>query len=145
MRLVCHLQKALYGLKQALYILYTLISKFLQRLQFMKTDIDHSVFISYNKSMFISIYVNSFFIISDDLNIINNLKNKLLECFCMTDLELVSHDLSISVTKIKNFVILDQKSYLEKIVLQFGINTVKPASLPMDLEIQNSMLSVSEN
>lgn len=78
---------------------YTLLSKFLQRLGFTKTNADHNIFVFHNKSMFILVYVNDLLIIGRDLNIINGLKNKLSECFYITDLKLVSHYLSMSVTQ----------------------------------------------
>ena len=97
--LVCHLQKALYGLKQAPRVWYAMLLDILQELGFTKTDANHSVFISHDKSTFISVSVDDLFITSVDLNIINGLKNKLSEHFCMTDLGLVSHYLSMSVTQ----------------------------------------------
>ena len=122
--LVCHLQKALYGLKQALRV---------------------CVFVSCNKSMFILVYVDDLLIIGEDLNIINGLKNKLLERFRMTDLGSVSHYLGMSVTRTRDSVGLDQKSYLEKVLLRFGMDTCKPASSPMDPGVPNSMLPAPEN
>ncbi len=112
--LVCHLQKALYGLKHAPRVWYALISEFLQGLEFTKTDANHSVFVSHDKSTFVSVYVDNFHIIGDDLNIINGLKNKLSERFCITDLGSISHYLGMSVTQTGDSVSLDQKSYLEK-------------------------------
>lgn len=75
------------------------------------------VFVSYNKSTFISIYMDDLFIINRELNIINNLKNKLLEYFCMTNLKSVSYYLGISVTQLRDFVSWNQKTYIERILL----------------------------
>ena len=143
--LVCHLRKALYSLKQAPRVWYALISEFLQGLGFTKTNADHSVFVSRDKSTFISVYVDDLLIIGEDLNIINGLKNKLLERFRMTDLGSVSHYLGMSVTRTRDSVGLDQKSYLEKVLLRFGMDTCKPASSPMDPGVPNSMLPAPEN
>lgn len=116
--------------------------EFLQGLGFTKTDADHSVFVSYDKSTFISLYVDNLLIIGEDLNIINGLKNKLLERFCMTDLGSVSHSLGMFITRTGNSMSLDQKSYLE---MRFKIDTCKPASLPIDPGVPNSILPVPEN
>ena len=142
---VCHLQKALYGLKQAPRVWYALISEFLQGLGFTKTDADHSVFVSYDKSTFISVYVDDLLIIGEDLNIINSLKNKLSERFCMTDLGSVFHYLGMSVTQTGNSMSLDQKSYLEKVLLRFGMDICKLSSLPMDPGVPNFILPAPEN
>lgn len=40
---------------------------------------------------------------------------------------------------------LDQKSYLEKILLQFERNTCKPFLLLIDLGVPNFMLPITEN
>lgn len=139
--LVCQLLKALYGLKQAPRV----ISEFLQALRFTKTDVDHSVFVSHDKSMFISVYVDNLFIIGKDLNFINGLKNKLSERFWMTDLGSVSHYLGMSLTRTGDSVRLDQRSNLEKVVTSFWMDTCKPASSPMDPGVPNSMLPAPEN
>ena len=102
--LVCHFWKALYSLKQAPRVWYALISEFLQGLGFTKINADQSVFVSCDKSMFISVYMDDLFIIGEDLNIINGLKNKLLERFCMTDLGSIFHYLSMSVTQTRDSV-----------------------------------------
>ncbi len=143
--LVCQLQKALYGLKQAPRVWYALILEFLQGLGFTKTDADHSVFVFHDNSTFISVYVGDLLIIGEDLNIINGLKNKLSERFCMTDLGSISHYLGMSVTRTGESVSLDQKSHLEKVLLRFGMDICKPASLPMHPEVFNSMLHAPEN
>lgn len=66
---------------------------------------------------YFSLYIKVYLIISEDLNIINSLKSKSLESFCMIDLGLVSYYLGIAITQIREFISLDQKSYLEKISL----------------------------
>lgn len=59
---------------------------------------DYSIFVSYNKSKFIQVYMDNFLIISKDLNIINSLKNKLLKDFFMTYLELIFNYLGMYIT-----------------------------------------------
>lgn len=91
------------------------------------------------------VYIDNLFIIGKDLNIINCLKKKLLKRVCMTDLGSVSHYLHISITQTKNFMSLNQENYLEKLLLQFGMDTYKSALLQIDLRVLNSMLPVSKN
>lgn len=114
--LVCHLQKALYSLKRVLYVYYGLISEFLQCLEFTKIDTDHSIFVSYNKSMFISIHIDELLIIGKDLNIINSFKNRLFDYFCMIYLILIFYYLGISITWTYKSLYVDSKNYLEKIL-----------------------------
>lgn len=89
--------------------------------------------------------MDNLFIIGEDLNIINSLKNKLSKRFRMTDLELVSHYLGMFVTQKEASVSLNKKSYLKKILLRFGINACKPASLLIDPRVSNSILPAPEN
>ncbi len=64
--LVCHFEKDLYRLKQAPRVWYSLILEFLQGLGFMKTDANRSVFVSHDKSRFISVYSDDLLIICED-------------------------------------------------------------------------------
>ena len=95
--------------------------------------------------MFISVYVDDLLIIGGDLNIINGLKDKLSERFRMTDLGSVSHYRGMSVTRTRGSVSLNQKSYLERVLLRFGMDTCKPASSLMDPGVPTSMLPASKN
>lgn len=63
----------------------------------------------------------------------------------MTHLGLVFHYLDMSIIQTKDFVSLDQKSYLKKVFLGFGMDIYKLASLPMDSRVPNSMSPTSEN
>lgn len=51
----------------------------------------------------------------------------------MTHLGLVTYHLSMSVTQTKDSVSLNQKSYVERVLLQSGIDKYKFASLPINL------------
>lgn len=86
---------------------YALISKFLQKLEFRKTDADYIVVVSCDKLMFILVYMNNFLIISKDLNIINGFKNKLLECFYKINFGSIFYSLRMFVTQIRDSVSLD--------------------------------------
>lgn len=89
--------------------------------------------------------MDNLLIIGKDMNIINSLKNKLSEPFCIADLGSVPYYLGMSVTQIGKSINLDQKSYLKKVLLQFQIDINKLASLPIDLGVTNSILLASEN
>lgn len=133
--LLCYFWKTLYSLKQAPCIRHILISEILQRLEFTKTDANYSIFVYYDKSIFISVYIDNLFITNKDLNIINDLNNKLLKRFCMMNLGSVFHYFVIFVIWTRNSVTLNQKSYLEIIVLQFGIDICKLISSLMNFSI----------
>lgn len=89
--------------------------------------------------------MDNLLIIGGDLNIFNGLKNKLSERFRMTDPGMISHYLGMSVTKTGDSVSLNQKSYLERVLLQFEMDICKPAFSPINPGVPNSMLPASEN
>lgn len=130
--LVFHFQKALNRLKQTLYMWYFLILEFFQKQRFTEIGVDHIVFVFNDKLIFISVYMNNFFDINNDLNIINALKNKLSEYFQITDVESVFHHRGIFCTKTENFVRFNQKNYLKNILIGFEKDICKPASSPID-------------
>ena len=74
-------KKALYGLKQALKIWYQTFLDFFRKLDFHKTETNHSFFVSANKTMFIVICINKLLLFSTHIdpqidNIMQNLQNK---------------------------------------------------------------------
>ncbi len=95
---VCFVKKALYGLKQALRVWYQTLLDFLRKLDFHKTEADHGLFVSADKTMFIAIYVDDLLLFGADINPrINDVMQNLRDRFRMTDLGDVSHHLGIEV------------------------------------------------
>ena len=64
---VCFLKKALYGLKQAPRVWYQTLLDFLKKLGFYKTEADHSLFVSADKTMFIAVYVDDLLLFGQDI------------------------------------------------------------------------------
>ena len=65
---VCFLKKALYGLKQALRVWYQTLLDFLKKLDFRKTEAEHSLFVSADKTMFIAVYVDNLILFGADID-----------------------------------------------------------------------------
>lgn len=59
---VCKLIKALYRLKQIPHIWYKALVKFLKKLRLIQLELDHRLFVSTNKQLFIAIYVDNLLI-----------------------------------------------------------------------------------
>lgn len=75
---VCFLKKALYSLKQFPRVWYQTFLNFLCKLDFHKTKVDHSLFVSADKTMIIAVYVDDLLLFSVDIdsrinNVIQNL------------------------------------------------------------------------
>ncbi len=63
---VCFLKRALYGLKQAPRVWYQTLLDFLRKLDFHKTEADHGLFVSVDKTMFIAVYVDDLLLFGAD-------------------------------------------------------------------------------
>ncbi len=95
---VYFLKKTLYGLKQASRVWYQTLLGFLRKLDFYKTDADHGLLVSADKTMFIAVYVDDLLLLGADIDprmddVIQNLRDK----FRMTDLGDMSHYFGIEV------------------------------------------------
>lgn len=64
---VCKLIKGLYGRKQTSNVHYKIFVKFLKKLRFTQLELDHRIFISADKKLFISVYIDDLFIFSLDV------------------------------------------------------------------------------
>ena len=134
--LVCFLKRALYDLRQFSQVWYGLIKDFLQILKFKHNEFDHFVFIYFSRRTYICIYVNNFFIFSSDIDHINAVKQTLFKRFHMTDLDLVSHYLKLSVIKTDNeSIIFNERHYLEKILKRFEIKNCKSVSIFINFDV----------
>ncbi len=65
---VCLLKKALYGLKQAPRVWYQTLLDFLRILDFHKTEADHVLFVSADKTIFIAVYMDDLLLFSADID-----------------------------------------------------------------------------
>ena len=64
---VCKLIKALYGLKQAPYVWYKNLVEFLKKLGFIWLELDHRIFVSMDKQLYIAVYVDDLLIFGSDI------------------------------------------------------------------------------
>ncbi len=65
---VCKLIKTLYWLKQALHVWYKTLVEFLKKLGFIPLELDHGIFISKDKQLFIAVYVNDLLLFGADIS-----------------------------------------------------------------------------
>ncbi len=64
---VCTLIKALYGLKQAPHVWYKTLVEFLKKLRFIRLELDHGIFVSMDKQLYIAVYVDDLLIFGSDI------------------------------------------------------------------------------
>ena len=137
---VCKLLKALYGLKQAPHVWYKTLVEFLQKLGFQRLELDHGVFVSEDKQLFIAVYVDDLLLFGSDLARLEQIQQSLRDRFKMTDLGDISHYLGMEVDYIlREKITLRQSTYLKKVFDHFEMTDCKPASLLMNPGVANSL------
>ncbi len=137
---VYFLRKALYSLKQALQILYQTFLDFFWNLDFYKTEADHGLFVSSDKTMFIAIYVDDKLQFGTDINPwIDDVIQKIWDRFWMIDLSDISYylDMEIDVDLSKKTITLWQSIYLRKIFGQYNMSDYRLAKIPIIPGIAN--------
>ncbi len=137
---VCKLLKALYGLKQAPHIWYKTLVEFLWKLGLQRLELDHGIFVSEDKQLFIAVYVDDLLLFGSDLSRLEQIQQSLRDRFKMTDLGDISHYLGMEVDYILgDKITLRQSTYLKKVLDRFDMTDCKPASLPMNPGVANSL------
>src|SRR3990170_2891364 len=126
---VCKLDKALYGLKQAPRAWYSRLSMQLNRLGFIASKADTSLFI-YNKAntvVFVLIYVDDIIVASSSSNATNALLRDLSSEFALKDLGDLHFFIGIEVKKIQDGIVLNQEKYANELLVRMGMKNCKPA------------------
>ena len=132
--------KALYGPKQAPHVWYKTLVEFLQKLGFQRFELDHGIFVSKNKQLFIAFYVNDLPLFGSDLSRLEQIQQSLQDRFTITGLGDISHYLGMEVDHIlRDKIILRQSTYLKKVFDPFDMTDCKPASLPINQGVANSL------
>lgn len=139
--LLCRIRKALYGLKQAPQVWYQTIVDFLKKLGFERVEPDHGVFVSQDRQLFLAIYVDDLLLFGSDESRLTEIQDQLSARFKMTNLGEISHYLGVEVdVEIGKKFSLRQTTYLRKILGRFQMTDYKPASIPMNAGVANSLL-----
>jgi transposase InsO family protein len=132
---VFRLNKAVYGLKQASKAWYDKIDNALIVLQFRKSLSEPCVYIKSDGSgnlIIIALYVDDILIFSKDTSEKKKLKEELMRTFEMKDLGRANQVLGMRLIQDKNKIVLDQKTYVQKVLEQFNMADCKPVNTPLE-------------
>ena len=139
--LVCRLRKALYGLKQAPQVWYQTLADYLKKLGLERLELDHSVFVSQDQQIYLAVYVDDLLLFGSDDSRLTDIQDQLNARFKMTNLGEISHYLGMEVdVEVGKKISLRQTTYLRKILERFQMADCKPASVPMNPGVANSLL-----
>jgi hypothetical protein len=130
---ICKLNKSLYGLKQALRAWYARLSNKLLQLGFKISKVDNSLFYLRNRdiTMFILVYVDDIIINSSNSNATSVLLKKLGDDFALKDLCDLHYFLGITVSKVKDGIVLSEDKYAIDLLKRPDMSSCKPVNTPL--------------
>ena len=140
---VCLLRKSLYGLKQSPRVWFKTLTDFLIKLGLKQSKYDEAIFMSEDKIIFLSIYVDDLLLFGVDEKRITALKDQLSKRFKMTDLGGISHYLGMEVDVTDEAITLRQTSYLRKMLERFQMSDSKHVVTPMESDFAKGVVSIS--
>jgi hypothetical protein len=130
------LKNSLYGLRQSPRKWYKKFDSLMVSLNFTKSEYDHCVYFKkLENGMFIILllYVDDMLVAIKSMVKINRLKAQLARAFDMKDLGVAKQILGMEIDRDrKNGKLwLSKQKYVEKILMRFGMNNVKPIQIPL--------------
>ena len=140
-KLVCRLRKTLYGLKQSGHWWYQrLVEIMMTHLRFQRSDVDQAVFFHCEEKSvtIVLVHVDDCTITASSMNLINDFKLRIAQHVEITDLGELHWLLGIEVKRDRErcTIHLSQWSYLDSILRRYGLQDLKPVSIPMDTSIR---------
>ncbi len=133
---LCFLKKALYGLKKAIRVSCQTTLNFFRKLNFNKTEADHSLFVSADQIIFIAVHLEELLCFGAHIDpCIDNIMHKPQDRSQMTNLGNVSHYLD------KKTIILRQSIYLKKILEKYKMSNYRPAQIHINPCLANSFIT----
>ena len=132
---VLRLKKALYGLKQSGHDWFHKLDRKIRSIpgtNFIPCKIDPYIYLDINTGVLIIIYIDDILFISKDLDIINDIYDKLSLEFKMKNLGEVETFLGLQIKRDEYGVSFNQSNKIKKLIDDFGLHDAKPAKTPLD-------------
>jgi hypothetical protein len=142
----CRLKKGIYGLKQAARLWALEVRKLLQELGYHMIPADECLYWHPQKGVYVATHVDDFLILGANKNAIQELKDQLSSRFTMKDLGQCHTFLGIEITRDRNnrMIHLCQKSYIEKVLQVFGMESATGKLTPMETNATRSLKANTE-
>lgn len=129
---VCRLKKALYGLKQAPRVWYGRIDGYLQKMGFVKSDMDLNLYylVVESEPLILVLYMDDLFLTGSSRLIEDYKKNLAIE-FDMKDMGQMHYFPRLEVWQQKGEMFLGKGRYATEILKRFGMGDCRPMATPM--------------
>jgi hypothetical protein len=125
----------MYGMKQSTRKWYKKFDSFMASQNLTRSEYDHCVYSKILNGIFIIlvVYADDMLVASKSTVEINRLTTQLARTFDMKDLGAVKQILGREIHEDgeNGKLWLSQQSYVEKILIRFGVNHVKPVNIPL--------------
>lgn len=137
---VCKLHKALYGLRESPRVWYECFNKFIEKLNFVRSNYDYCLYIHKGSKdpMYILIFVDDLLICSKDKNKIKEVKTNLMNKFAMKDLGKIKSYVGIDIdySDDRKKMTLSQEKYIESLALKYDLENRKLYDTPMETNLK---------
>ncbi|MCO5578964.1 hypothetical protein L7F22_032815 [Adiantum nelumboides] len=135
---VCRLKKALYGLKQAPRAWCEKITRFLKKIGFKQSTVDHSLFLKHvdGEIVVIVLYVDDLILTGSHDEHILDVKRSLLRQFNMKDLGELRYFLGIEIVGTLSEIWMIQRQYALDMLEKYGMTACKPVDTPLDQNVK---------
>lgn len=138
---VLKLKKAFYGLKQTPKEWYGTIDTYFIESGYMRSKNDTTLYILENSKgkVIITLYVDDILITGSNADQIEEQKELLKSRFELADLGMVCYFLGMEIQQGDEYIFLNQKKYMEDIILRFGQQHAKDSSIPFPPKLKHKM------
>ncbi|CAG9133521.1 unnamed protein product [Plutella xylostella] len=143
---VCLLKKALYGLKQAPRQWNAKVCEAMQKLSLKQTANEHCLYYKREGAdlLIVAVFVDDFFVVSNNENMKNDFKDQLKKAFIVKDLGTCKDCLGMRVEHRGDKISLDQTKYIEKLVEKFGMTEAIPVLTPLEPGLKLTVIGKNE-
>lgn len=137
---ILKLKKAIYGLKQASRAWHKKVDSCMLADGYIKSKIEPCLYLKCvgSSKTIVTLYVDDFFVFSNDESETNHLKSMLGKNFVLKDLGIVKECLGMSVNfdKQNGTITLSQERYIDKLLSKFNMADCKLVNTPMEVNLK---------
>ena len=137
---VCKLHKALYGLRESPRAWYNCFNKYMESINFVRSNYDYCLYINNTTkdTIYILVFVDDLLICCKDKHIINKVKASLMQRFAMKDLGKISQYIGIDInySDDRSKLTLSQTKYIESLAAKYNLENAKLFDTPMETNLK---------
>ena len=140
--MVCKLQKSIYGLKKTSRQWYIKFDEVITAIVFNENVVDQYIYIkvSGSKYIFLVLYVDDILLVTNDNDLLVEIKQLLFSHFDMKDLREASYVLGIQILhdRPSGILRLSQQTYIERILKRFNMQSCSSGKTPIEKGVRFS-------